>query len=369
MNSPRAFSLYGGQPFTLWQDPARWPARALVLPARGFTLWLDINTAQPRTWRLPGRSHTLWLDPARWPVPPLRLPADGFTLWLSPETWPPLVELTVPAPSNLFNMPLNISQNNAFTLWTRPAQVTPIPMMNGMTAAQLLQSQIPATAVVLGNSHATAPAVSDYRAPLVVKPIPIIHRLLPLAAGLVAILGVLALMSVASSKQDQALNGKLIEAQEAVTRLTAKLAEESKNAELKLRELTVKSEQEEAKALVTNEENARLVTALAQAQETLQAREVIVAEQTKALLALTTQTEAAKLTAATAETKAQALVVAGSEAASMIKREAAAEVVKLREALAKLEAEKAAALKTAATAEQAAATLRGQLETLKKPAP
>ena len=144
MPTPRSFPPGAGRPFTLWQDPARWPVAPLKLPGAAFSLWLDPGAWPPRTLRLPGRSFTLWLDPARWPVPRLVLPGAGFTLWMNPDAWPPLPVISRPVALPFPVMPITIPHNKAFTLWTRPDQVTPIPMRNGLTAAQLAAATLAA---------------------------------------------------------------------------------------------------------------------------------------------------------------------------------------------------------------------------------
>ena len=370
MPAPTLPPSFAGRAFTLWQDPARWPVPPLRLPGKAFTLWLD-----PLRWpvvplRLPGRAFTLWQDPARWPVLRLRLPGAGFTLWLDPETWPLSCELSLPVPLPPPAMPIQITQNKAFTLWTRPSQVTPIPMKNGMTAAGLavaeaksLGGQTPAPVVpVRHTTTASDPAAAT----------PLSHRLLPLAAGVVAVLGLNALISAADSKKASALDANL-EAEMTGMRLKIEQAGkgmveiEGRNAQA-AEDFKQKVAQLEARALVLKQENDRMITGLTQAQETLRQAEAKGLEQGGLVQKLQQELSQAKSSASMADNKAQTAVVAAQEEASVIKRESAAAVVTLQESLARLEAEKAAALKAAAEAATALAKLQAQIQASPKPA-
>lgn len=193
--------------------------------------------------------------------------------------------------------------------------------------------------------------------------------MVPLAAGVVAVLGLHALMSIANSKklalrasESTAMNQRENQAGKELDELRAERAKAASDA-------AEKTAQSEAKALVLKEENARLVTRLTQAEEAIRKTEGTVVEQGNLMRDLTKQAEEARLEASKADTNAQGLVVAAVEEASAIKRESAAEVVKLRESLALLEAEKAAALKAAAIAIQEKAAAQAALDASRKPTP
>ncbi len=335
-----------GKAFTVWLDPARWPVPAL---------------------RLPGRSFTLWQDPARWPALRLRLPGKGFTLWLDPETWPLPSELSLPVLLPPPAMPIQINQNKAFTLWTRPSQVTPIPMKNGMTAAGLAEAtgaqpirMAPPVAAPAGQL-ATA-ALSPANAT------PLAHRFLPLAAGVVAVLGLNALINAADSKKiavmDAGLEAELSGMRLRIEQAGKGMAEiDARNAKAS-GEFRKKVEQLEASALALQQENARMGTTLTKAQETIREAEAEGLKREVRIQQLQQAFNLAKMAASAADTKA----VSTMEEASVLKRESAAEVVTLRESLARLEAEKAAALKAAAEAATALAKLQAQIQAAPKPA-
>lgn len=362
MTPPRSFPPDAGRPFTLWQDPARWPVPPLRLPARAFTLWLNPDAWPQRVCRLPGRGFTLWLDPARWPVPPLTLPGMGFTLWLNPATWPEPPRLSLPVSLPPPVMPIVIPPNKAFTLWTRPNHVTPIPMRNGLTAAQAAATAGPEPVPAI--PLAAKPAVAEAAAP-----IPFVHRLLPIAAGLVAILGINGLMQVAESKKSDLSTAEVAGLNQQIELSSKDLLEKEARNQKASADYREKAALLEAKALVLKEENDRLVTQLTQARDRLTKAEAGLADQSALSGRLETELDRLKLSLATADTKAQGAVVAATEEASAVKRAAAAEVVKLQETLAGMEAEKAAALREAATAARENASLQQTLDTLRKPAP
>jgi hypothetical protein len=262
-------------------------------------------------------------------------------------------------------MPIVIPQNKAFTLWTRPNHVTPVPMKNGMTAAQVAASAEPSTARPL-------PVVPDKARPQVPEtaaPVPFAHKLLPIAAGLVAILGLNALMHVAESKKADMSTAEVAGMHQQIDLASRDLVEMKASNERAAVDFKEKAALLEAKALVLKEENDRLVTKLTQAQESLKKAEAGLADQTAAAGRLASELDRIKLSAATADTKAEGAVVAATEEASAVKRAAAAEVVRLRESLARMEAEKAAALREAATAAREKADLQQALDALRKPAP
>ena len=262
-------------------------------------------------------------------------------------------------------MPIQIPRNHAFTLWTRPGQVTPVAMKNGLTAAQVAAASAPP------DMSPPLPIVALREIPVVhvpAAPVPFAHRLLPLAAGIVAVLGLNALMSAAESRKTALIASEAAGVNEMLNQAGRDLNEMRANSSKAASDAQEKAARSEAKALVLKEENSRLITNLTQAQESIRKAGSRTADLENLVRDLTMLTDEAKLTAATAETKAQSLVVAATEEASAMKREAAAEVVKLRESLARVEAEKAAALKAAATAAQEKAALQQTLDALKKPA-
>ena len=376
MPIPRSFPPGAGRPFTLWQDPARWPVAPLKLPGASFSLWLDPAVWPPRTLRLPGRSFTLWLDPDRWPVSPLVLPGAGFTLWLNPETWPapflvplpvpPLVSLpvTLPFPA----LPITMPQNKAFTLWTRPDQFTPILMRNGLTAAQLATATAATATLAAAPPHPLQPVPSTIGNTTAAVPVPFVHRLLPIAAGLAAVLGLNVLMNVSETKTAAMSTAEVAGMHQQIDLASKGLVEMKASNERAAVDFTEKAARLEAKSLVLKEENDRLVTKLTQALESIQKTEAKLAEKNALTASLSRDLDQAKLAAATGDTQAQRAVVAASEEASTVKRAAAAEVVQLRESLARTEAEKAAALREAATAAREKNALQQALDGLRKPA-
>ncbi len=371
MSDPGFPALLPGRAFTLWLDPARWPVSPLQLPGRSFTLWLD-----PARWpvpplRLPGRAFTLWQDPARWPDPRLRLPGASFTLWLDPETWPLPCELSLPVILPPRAMPIQIHQNKAFTLWTRPSQVTPIPMKNGMTAAGLAETT-GVQSIRMAPPVAVAASQLGRAAPAPATATPLAHRFLPLAAGVVAVLGLNALINAADSKRiavmdaglDAELSGMRLRIEQAGKGMAEMDARNTKASD----EFKKKVELLEASSLVFRQENDRMKAALTQAQETIRQAEARGLERDGIIQQLQEELKQAKRAASAADTKAQAAVVSAMEEASVVKRESAAAVVTLRESLARLEAEKAGALKAAAEAATALVKLQAQIQASPKPA-
>ena len=367
MSTPSFPLSFSGCAFTLWLDPARWPVPPLRLPGKAFTIWLD-----PAKWpvlplRLPGRAFTLWQDPARWPVPRLRLPGAAFTLWLDPETWPFPGGLSVPVVLPPRVMPLQINQNKAFTLWTRPSQVTPIPMKNGMTAAGLAEAT-GAQSIRTAPPGATAAGQAGVAVMAPAPATPWVHRFLPLAAGVVAVLGLNALINAADSKKiammdaglDAELSGMRLRIEQAGKGMVENEARNAKASD----ELRKKVEQLEAGSLILQQESDRKGAILTRAQETIREAEAKGVEREGRIQQLQQAFTLAKAEASAAETKAQTAV----EEASVIKRESAAAVVTLRESLARVEAEKAAALKEAAEAATALAKLQAQFQASPKPA-
>ena len=430
MDSSKLFSLTPGRPFSLWLDPARWPVSPLRLPGKGFSLWQD-----PARWpvpplRWPGKGFSLWQDPAVWPVSPLRLGGKAFTLWLDPARWPvpraatalqlplsaeqagsldsfavlsekletlsgPVMAIEqqettpavkeIPPPPVLVTLsvpevkPLSISQNKAFTLWTRPAQVVSIPMQNGLTAAQTAAVADASSALLSGRSGpkvvvpaaALAPLAHPVADPVVhpVAPPSLAERWLPLAAAVVAVFGLNALVNVANEK-------KSIVSETEVSLLRTQLGNASKDMDgLKAtlatdtRSFLDKSAAMQANVKALEERNTQLGKELAAATETSRRAAAQVMEQESKIQSLSGDLVRATNAAATASNEAGKMVVKIAAEASLSKRESGAALVALQEALAKAEAEKAAAFKAAAEATAALSALRSKMEATPKPAP
>ena len=201
---------------------------------------------------------------------------------------------------------------------------------------------------------------------------PLAHRLLPLAAGVVAVLGLNALINAADSKKiavmDAGLEAELSGMRLRIEQAGKGMAEiDARNAKA-ADEFRKKVEELEARALVLQQENNRMGSALTKAQETIRQAAARGLERDGLIQKLQEELSQAKLAASAADTKAQTQVVSAMEEASAIKRESAAAVVTLRESLARLEAEKAAAFKAAAEAATALAKLQAQIQAAPKPA-
>jgi hypothetical protein len=381
-----------GAAFTLWLDPARWPAAKFKLPGAGFTLWQDPARWPVVKFKLPGRAHTVWLDPARWPVPLKRLPGAGFSLWLNPESWPksrlmeqpvvadvktaappptpgvaePIAALPeVPSPAP---MPISLPHNKAFTLWTRPSHVSPIPMKNGLTAAQLAAESNPAPVPQAALSTVPAPIVQP-----ALQPAKMVHspaeRWLPLAAALAAILGINSMIKVTDTKVSQAMQSDLATNRASVEAVNKKLKDIGTAHALDLKTRDAKLAELQALNTALKQQKDLLITDLAKAQESLKQVEATQKEQDTRLVQMTKELEQAKAVAAGADSKAQSLVQSAQEEAAKIKRESGAALVALQASQAKLEAEKAAAVKAAADAAAALAALQAKWDALPKATP
>lgn len=392
MTHPQPFLLEAGHPFTLWLDPARWPVPALRLPGHGFTLWTRPSFLQARRLQLPGLSHTLWVDPVRWPVARLRLPSAGHTLWLDPDKWHlPVLSEIVPLPSSATepepipasnalaatpmipgdapflndpaptpaglpfpSMPISIPQNKAFTLWTRPQHVSPIPMKNGLTAAQLAAASPAASIAISTPSGPTVAPPSVIPTPtLVLAPASsggVWEKWLPLAAAVVAVLGVHSLMSISASKRESLDSAEVSQMQVQIGEATKGMAGMKTQLAADSAAFGEKMAQMEATTKSLKEQKELLVTQLAGAMDANRKAEAKQTELNAMVRQLSIDLDKARLEASTAGTQAEGRVVAAMEEASRIKREAEGEVVRLKEALGKSEAEKAAALKAAAVA-------------------
>jgi hypothetical protein len=258
-------------------------------------------------------------------------------------------------------MALKLPPGKAFTLWTRPAQVTPIPMKNGLTAAQLAAA--PQTATLPAGP--AGPVKAEEAGVVSPAPAPAwAERWLPLAAALVAVAGLHALLS-AGQAQKAAFNesevlqmrGQMGEVSKGMDGMRSRMAADTAS-------FAEKSAQYEATAKALKEQNDLLVTDLAKAMEEIRQATDRLTEREGVIQQLTQDLTKAKLAAATAGTQAERKIVEATEAASQIRRESGAALVGLKESLARVEAEKAAALKAAAESAAALAALQA-----KAPAP
>lgn len=402
-----------GLGFTLWLDPARWPVPRLKLPGRGFTVWLEqIGRAS-----LPGVSPGLQFS-ASTSVVPRRLadpvlpiteteqhpePAESHKPDISTGSDLPPADVPSLSIPPVKPMPITYTQNRAFTLWTKPGHVTSIPMRNGMTAAQLAASKALVAAASPGSPVAAtapgvAPAVSADPGAALSFPVPKerelpvhpprrpavqegtpspVERWLPLAAGVVAVLGVHALLSAA---RPVSTTGNTIPppagiAPSAVAPAgSAPAAAASSAAPAPIRSAApvdpgARTQQLEAEARALKQQQDVLVTDLAKAQEEVKNTTARLRSQEETIVRLSAELNTAKLSAATAGTQAEATVVQAMEEASRIKRESQAAVVALQEELAQSEEQKAAAFKSAAESATALAALKAKVEAPPKPAP
>ncbi|RYD33244.1 MAG: hypothetical protein EOP86_13840 [Verrucomicrobiaceae bacterium] len=183
-----------GNATSIWLDPARWPVPPLKLPGKATSVWLD-----PARWpkaklklSASAAAFTYWLNPEVWPKAPASVPVAAALVpeWESeeviepsdvisaatlaePATVPTLEPLPLAAPVFPVDKPvIRMARSGAFTVWTRKAAETvspvapapiklpgkaftlwakstvsaPIPMRNGMTAAELEASNRQAAA-------------------------------------------------------------------------------------------------------------------------------------------------------------------------------------------------------------------------------
>lgn len=371
-------ALCGGAPFTLWLDPARWPARPAALS--------QAKVVRPPL-KLPSASFTLWLDPARWPARPvvelappqvkvapplLKLPGASFTLWLDPARWPtaapapaaaePILQasaLAAAAPESPPVQRIALASSQAFTLWTRPGQVTPLPMKNGYTAAQYA-ALVAARAVP---TPAAGPAALGGRQAEPVGPPPIAwERWMPLGTAVVAVLGLNALVAAADARKAAASQAEL-------SGLTRRVEEDARRVSSMAHGMGEKLARAEALAAQAQQQSARLTGELAKAQEANRQAEGRAAGQEAVIARLAAQLKEAVQGAAAAAAQAEMAQVGAQEEWSRQQRESGAALVALRQTLGGLEAEKAAAIRAAADAAAALAALQAKWDALPKAAP
>ncbi len=368
-------ALRGGAPFTLWLDPARWPAPAAAAPAASAA---PPAQGRPAPIQLPGAGFTLWLDPARWPAAaappaqappaPLQLPGAAFTLWLDPAGWPtaaPAVSEPTPAtpeptlggaaapPAPAVAPRISLAHSRAFTLWTRPGQVVPLPMKNGFTAAQF------AASLATPAPPAARPAACE----AAVGPPPIAwERWMPLGTAAVAVLGLNALTAAADAR-------KSVASQTEITGLTRRVEEDAQRVTSLAHGLGESLAKAESRAAQLQKQNARLSADLAKAQEASRQAETRAASQEAVIGGLGAQLKEALQAAAAAAVQAETAMVGAQEESSRLQRESGAALVALRQTLGGLEAEKAAAIKAAADAAAALAVLQAKWDALPKAAP
>ena len=436
-----------GRGFTVWTNEAVWPKSRIRVPGAGHTLWLkpdswpklilkevpaapdvevgvpaapvagaetalptvtdesleilepkaakEISTL-PETVIVFPRAAT---SPPSSPVPanapqttesePLSVSAVVPPAGMEPEPEPESNKIVtgVFSPSaSTSSMPLQVAQNKAFTLWTKPGQVQPVPMKNGMTAAQFAAASAPA--VVPATKHqgvgGVAPAAASTPNVAGVSSIPLpasrvevreagpvrpgfsLDRWLPLGAALVAIMGLNALISAGESRKAAVGTAEIAGMNQQVAEVSKGLASMKERSSADLTAFNEKTAALETQALALKQQKDLLVTDLAKALEAARRTETRLAEQDALITRMGSEVEAAKLQASKAGTEAESKVVSATEEASKVKREAAAELTQLREALARLEAEKAAAIKAAAEAATALNEAKAKLESAPK---
>lgn len=286
--------------------------------------------------------------PASAPLPFVVLQNRSFTFW----TEQAVSAASLPVSCTALKLP-----GKAFTLWSKPALVAPIPMRNGMTAAELEFSTRQSTAVPAPPAH-SAPATAA----------PGGNRWLPLAAA-IALIG-LAGLKMASD------NSKLEAREKEAAALQAKLAEADRSALTLALEQSVRTQSVASKIAgyeteinTLTEANKKAATELTTIRESAEKSKAAASEKAVSLTKISAELEAVKKELPKLQSVAQSQIATATEDAAKVKREAAAEVVTLRESLSKLEAEKAVSLKNSAQAAQEIAALQAELEALKKPAP
>jgi|GEM_PF-2262321 len=423
---PRPALRLPGEAFTVWQNPDKWPKPKMKLPAAATTLWLDerawrtiptrlitVAPAPPPLLQLPAAATTLWLDPECWPATPaitpqetvapappplLQLPAAATTLWLDPECWPvPPVEVVAappepletavaapkpPLPEHLasriphpvspvpaMNTPITLTANRSFTLWITPAALAAPVLATAASGRSPLR--LPGQSFTLWTQPGRVDRVAMSNAiPPAARVIPRRtdlsrgHRWIPIAAAaalvIAALLGV-KYFSEKSQRETLEADYAALEQQKAAELSTAnaKAKEADSKAALAASELS-------AKTADFTSELAMVKTALAEAKATGEKAAKNFADTTAALdkankaLADATKEFAAK------ETTLQNNMTALTEETGKVKRVAGEEASKAKEAIAKLEGEKAAAIKSTTDAMAERDVLKAEVEKLRK---
>ena len=398
---PRPALRLPGEAHTLWLDPECWPRPPLRLPSAGYTLWLDEKTwpgavpapaepeiadpAPPAEPAAPPVTNLLWLDTESWPIPPEPEPAvrpepgvaalaelppapfpsiepappraapelpamtprltlsanHSFTLWTTPAALAGALRAAAPAvaPHKTTAPKLRLS-GQPFTLWTQPGRVEPVFMRNGANTTT-------AAVVTAGARAATMTGAT---------------RWLPLAAGIA--IAALFGMSYSSQKAQReaaesdlgALQAKASVEVDAAMLVSQKAQAAATDARTKLaaREFELNGQMAELKTAVTKSEvSAKEKASLAEAKT---------AELDAAKKALSE----AKKESAAKETTLQASATALTEEMSKLKKTAGEETSKAHEAMARLEEEKAAAVKDATNAMSDRDALKAEVEKLRK---
>lgn len=445
---PKVALRLPGRGFTVWTQEAAWPKSRIQVPGAGHTLWLKpeswpklilkevpaaahVEVGVPAEASAGAKLNPLAemrgvLEPERHESSPpdpiaskavIAFPVGGHVPTSAISTAPsgalPLLEPAAkseaessetalhgnrPAPTKIVtgvfppsatssSMPLQVAQNKAFTLWTKPAQVQPVPMKNGMTAAQFAAASAPAGVpatrhqgvggiaasaaspvnVAGGASNISVPAARG--AALESGPARTgfsLDRWLPLGAALVAIMGLNALISAGESRKAAVGTAEIAGMNQQVAEVSKGLASMKERNSAELTAFNEKTAVLETQAVALKQQKDLLVTDLAKALEASRRTETRLAEQDALIARMGSEVEAAKLQASKAGTEAESKVVSATEEASKVKRESAAELTQLRESLARLEAEKAAAIKAAAEAATALNEAKAKLEAAPK---
>ncbi|MDB6071232.1 MAG: hypothetical protein JWL81_2403 [Verrucomicrobiales bacterium] len=430
---PKVALRLPGRGFTVWTQEAAWPKSRIQVPGAGHTLWLkpeswpklilkevpaashveagvpaapavgaetslptvtenDLETLEPKAATenstvpetviaFPAAASASSVSPVRadpspttepGPVSPVILASERK---LEPETNKIVTGVFPPSAS----MPLKVTQNKAFTLWTKPGQVQPVAMKNGLTAAQFAALGAPvgtspsaangSTVAVAPSAAAIGPAPAARVAARETAPVRSglsLDRWLPLGAGLVAIMGLNALISAGESRKAAVGSAEIAGMNQQVAEVSKGLASMKERSSAELTAFNEKTAALETQAVALKQQKDLLVTDLAKALEAARRTEARLAEQDALITHMTSEVEAAKLQASKSVTEADSKVVSATEEASRVKRESGAEVTQLREALARVEAEKAAAIKAAAEAATALNEAKTMLESAPK---
>ena len=396
---PRPRLKLPGEAHTVWLCPETWPKPKMRLPGDGFTVWLDSASWPRPKLKLPGAAFSVWLDPAAWPVaapviaePVVETPAPiqikvnrAFTVWtdsaykipLSPAPKPaaaapevllePAPAPAVPAEKPVPAVPALRLPGEGFTLWTHPARVQAFRMQNPAPAAPAAPVSAPApghTAVTTRTPLPAAPvsSLSPAPAPRVTAPTPAAApQPVPASSGggsggWIALAGCLATLGlgalhVASTQADmKAAEEKAAHTEEELIK-TAAAAESLTNAKVRAEnalqttsaELTAKLDK---LTTATASMGTELETARAEADKNGVALRGLETAAAKASVELAD----ARKEFAARETALRTSLNTITEEHAQLKRAAADEAVKAKEALSRLEAEKAAAVRDAAAA-------------------
>lgn len=334
--------------FSLWLNPEAWPKPKLKLPAAATTLWLNPQTWPKSMIKLPGNPTTLWLNPSTWPVArpkpaapatstfskaPLRLPGRQFTLWTQTTGTKPTLGGR-PAP---FKLP-----GRQFSIWTRPE-------LAGLTAKGPQKSPAAKVAAPAGEPSAAASGSGVSK--------------LGLVAGAVILAGVVAKwrMDVADSRKElRAANEQKVAAVQAKHEAVEAKKKASESITVKNAALT----ELETKALSVSKERDGAKQSLAQTEEKLKLAETAAKEASGKLESTAKALTDLQKDVGVKEAAMNNSVAALKEEATKLKRSLEQKELEARDALAKIESEKAAAIKDASTAAAQVRDLTSQREKL-----